>query len=313
MVALTAPPSGATVSGSTTVSATASDNIGVAGVQFQLDGKTIGTEVTTPPYTISWDTTTATNGTHTLTAVARDATGNTASTSEPVTVSNTQPPPPPPPSRIAFVKQLGTSSQANTGGSVTLTVPGGGVAQGDTVIVWAGISGTGTNVSSITDSKGNGYTVDSTINNSSFSFNSFVGSGYATTALSPGDTITVTFSGSYYSLRLVAASEFSGIPATGRLDQRATATGNGTAPASGATATTSQAVELVVGGFGSSSLATFTPASGFTALPSVGATLSSVNLSLYQEYELVQVTGGYQASGTLSAGNPWNAAVVTYR
>ncbi len=35
---LTAPAAGATVSGTVTVSATASDNVGVAGVQFLLDG-----------------------------------------------------------------------------------------------------------------------------------------------------------------------------------------------------------------------------------------------------------------------------------
>src|SRR5207302_792058 len=47
------------------------------------------------PYSVSWTTTTATNAAHTLTAVARDAAGNTAtSASVTVTVSNTPPPPP---------------------------------------------------------------------------------------------------------------------------------------------------------------------------------------------------------------------------
>jgi hypothetical protein len=69
-----------------TVSASASDSVGVVGVQFRLDGTTLGAEVTSPPYSVSWDTTTAANGTHTLTAVARDAAGNTA-TSAPVNVN----------------------------------------------------------------------------------------------------------------------------------------------------------------------------------------------------------------------------------
>jgi hypothetical protein len=314
-VALTAPPSGTTVMGSNvTVSATASDNVGVAGVQFQLDGKNLGAEVNAPPYTITWDSTTATNGPHTLTAVARDTVGNTTPSSEQVSVNNPQPPPPPPPSSgIAFVKQLGTNSQTNGGGTVTLAVPFAGVAQGDTVMVWAAMSGSGTTISSITDSRGNSYTVDSTIINASFGFNTFIGSGYAATALAAGDTITVAFSASYYSLRLVAAAEFSGIPASGRLDQKAGATGNSAAPSSGSTATTAQATELVVGGLGSSSLATFTPATGFTALTRVSATLGSVNLSIYQAYELVQTRAQYQASGTLSASSPWNAGVATYR
>jgi chitodextrinase len=92
-VSLTAPAGGATVSGSAvTVSASASDNVGVAGVQFRLDGANLGAEDTTSPYSVSWDTTLVANGAHTLTAVARDAAGNTAtSASISITVDNTAP------------------------------------------------------------------------------------------------------------------------------------------------------------------------------------------------------------------------------
>jgi phosphatidylserine/phosphatidylglycerophosphate/cardiolipin synthase-like enzyme len=94
-VTLTSPAGGATVSGTTTVSANASDNVGVTGVQFKLDGANLGSEDTTAPYSVSWNTGSATNGAHTLTAQARDAAGNTA-VSSPVslTVSNGSTPPP---------------------------------------------------------------------------------------------------------------------------------------------------------------------------------------------------------------------------
>jgi len=86
-ISLTTPSSGSTVSGSSvTVSATASDNIGVSGVQFLLDGTNLQSEDTTSPYSILWNTTTTTNGSHTLTARARDAAGNTT-TSNGVTVT----------------------------------------------------------------------------------------------------------------------------------------------------------------------------------------------------------------------------------
>ena len=85
-VSLTAPAAGATVVGVVTVSATAGDNVGVAGVQFKLDGANLGAEDTTSPYSVSWDTTTATTGSHTLTAEARDAAGN-RTPSAPVTVT----------------------------------------------------------------------------------------------------------------------------------------------------------------------------------------------------------------------------------
>jgi hypothetical protein len=88
-VALTAPSAGATVSGSVSVTAGASDGNGVAAVQFQLDGTAIGTEATAAPYSTTWDTKTAPNGSHTLSAIARDAAGNTAtSASLMVTVNN---------------------------------------------------------------------------------------------------------------------------------------------------------------------------------------------------------------------------------
>jgi hypothetical protein len=69
-----------TVSGTVAITANASDNVGVAGVQFKLDGANLGAEDTSSPYSISWDTTTSSNGLHTLTAVARDSAGNTATT-----------------------------------------------------------------------------------------------------------------------------------------------------------------------------------------------------------------------------------------
>jgi len=77
-VSITAPANGASVRGTVTVKASASDNRGVAGVQFRLDGADAGAEDTAAPYEIAWDTTTAAEGSHTLTAVARDAAGNTA-------------------------------------------------------------------------------------------------------------------------------------------------------------------------------------------------------------------------------------------
>ena len=90
IISITAPAAGATASGTAvTVSANASDNVGVVGVQFKLDGVNLGSEDTTAPYSVTWSTTTASNGSHTLTAVARDAAGNqTTSLAVAVTVSN---------------------------------------------------------------------------------------------------------------------------------------------------------------------------------------------------------------------------------
>src|SRR5439155_16734418 len=91
-VTMTAPTAGATVAGTVTVLASAADNVGVLGVQFKLDGTNLAAEVTTAPYAVSWTSTTASNGSHSVTAVARDAAGNTAtSAAVSVTVDNTPP------------------------------------------------------------------------------------------------------------------------------------------------------------------------------------------------------------------------------
>ena len=85
-VGVTAPANGATVSAVVSIAANASDNVGIYGVQFKLDGAPFGVEDRAAPYTINWDTATGGNGSHVLTAVARDAAGN-ESTANPVTVT----------------------------------------------------------------------------------------------------------------------------------------------------------------------------------------------------------------------------------
>jgi glucose/arabinose dehydrogenase len=75
-VSITSPAAG-NVSGTINVTANASDNNGVAGVQFLLNGASLGAEDLSSPYSISWNTDTMPSGTHILTARARDASGNT--------------------------------------------------------------------------------------------------------------------------------------------------------------------------------------------------------------------------------------------
>ena len=90
VVSMTAPLVGATISGTIALTANATDNVGVAKVQFAVDGTNVGSSVTTVPYTYSLNTATLTNGNHTFTAVATDTSGNvTTSTPVTITVSNT--------------------------------------------------------------------------------------------------------------------------------------------------------------------------------------------------------------------------------
>lgn len=75
-VAITAPSTGQTVSGAVTISASASSSIGIAGVQFLIDGQPYRAEDTIAPYNALVSTTTFSNGSHTVVAIARDTAGN---------------------------------------------------------------------------------------------------------------------------------------------------------------------------------------------------------------------------------------------
>jgi len=93
-ISLTAPTQGNILSGTVQISAYAQNNACLTGVKFQVDGVDVGAMDTTSPYATTWDTNLVLNGTHTITAVSYDASGNT-SVSFPIGVGtiNDQTPP----------------------------------------------------------------------------------------------------------------------------------------------------------------------------------------------------------------------------
>lgn len=126
-VSITAPTAGATVSGTVTVNASATDNIGVTKVEFYVDGALKSTD-TTSPYSWSWDSTTAANGTHSLTAKAYDAASNVGtSAAVSVSVNNT----------VATGTDISgwTVTQANA--TVVYTIPAGTVIPANGYVIIA--------------------------------------------------------------------------------------------------------------------------------------------------------------------------------
>lgn len=91
-VSVTAPTAGATVSGMVAISATATASatysLTIVSVKFFVDGTLVGT-ATASPYTVNWDSTKATNGSHSLTATATDSKNDTATSTPPVMVTVT--------------------------------------------------------------------------------------------------------------------------------------------------------------------------------------------------------------------------------
>jgi subtilisin family serine protease len=84
-VSLTQPAAGAILAGTVTIAATASDDKGVARVEFYKNNILLGTD-TTAPYSVQWNTTAETPGSHTLTARAVDTSDN-STTSAPRSVT----------------------------------------------------------------------------------------------------------------------------------------------------------------------------------------------------------------------------------
>jgi len=133
VVAITSPANNATISGTTTITATATDNVAVASVQFKVDNANTGAAVLTAPYSYALDTTTLSNANHILTALATDTSGN-AATSAAVTVKVNNAPAAP------AITSLNPASGL-VGASVTITGANFGATQGTSAVSFNGTAG----------------------------------------------------------------------------------------------------------------------------------------------------------------------------
>lgn len=221
---------------------------------------------------------------------------------------------------VGFEQNIGTASaklvSPNT--AITVTVPITGVTTGNSIILMLtlGVITTTTGPVSATDSKGNTYTADADIQHSeSGRLRTVIFSAHNVTALVSGDLITITHPLAFE--KAVSANEFSGLLGPSPLDQTAAAIGNSASPNSGATATTAQADELLIGALGVEGFATetFTPGAGYTLLPRAGTLGGSqaTNVTINPEFRIVSATGSYVADGTNSASARWAAAIASYR
>ncbi|MDX1765738.1 MAG: Ig-like domain-containing protein [Candidatus Saccharimonadales bacterium] len=88
-ITLSNPVNNSTVSGTVSITATASDNVEVDRVEFKIDGALVGSD-TSAPYSYDWDTNQTTDGSHQVEVVAFDTSNNSKTASATVTVENTQ-------------------------------------------------------------------------------------------------------------------------------------------------------------------------------------------------------------------------------
>jgi hypothetical protein len=106
-VQLTSPSNGAVVSNAVSLTASASHSTGIAGIQFKIDGSNYETEDTSAPYSVTWDASRSTSGSHTVSATARSTSGLTTTATITVTVQSPEP-----------VPSTGLAPGISTGGAI---------------------------------------------------------------------------------------------------------------------------------------------------------------------------------------------------
>jgi hypothetical protein len=109
---------------------------------------------------------------------------------------------------------------------------------------------------------------------------------------------------------LIIVEEWSGAALTSAADQSVGATGTVSSAAnSGASGTTTQADEVVIGAVAASGNRTFTAGSGYSNGNKVNTTFSS----LFFESQIVSATGAQTATATISANVSWVCQVATFK
>src|SRR5439155_15739253 len=211
----------------------------------------------------TWSTESA--GTYAVQAKATDKAGNTF-TGNAVTFTLLAPP------------ALGSAATASdTNGNATLQVTNVSASVGRTVFVEIAMSPTSSSSNvTVTDSAGNTYRKDADVTNPVLSdgVRTLLFSARVTNALA-GGTITTTYPAPIPQYKAVAVFSFDGLATPSPQDKSSTNIGSGADPqtlSSGATATTSQPDELLIGalGHGYGRATVFSPLGGFNAILSLG-------------------------------------------
>jgi chitodextrinase len=205
---------------------------------------------------------------------------------------------------IAYVQSNSASPNNSSLSTLSVTFSAAQTAGDFNVVAVGWGSGGGGAISSITDSKGNSYTLAVGPTLTGFGNASIYYAKNIAAATAGSNTVTVTFNGGvpFPDIRI---AEYSGINTTSPLDVSAVATGTGTTADSGS-ATTTVANELLIG----SNWVT-------TGTPSAGSGYSSRQISGWDgdilEDRIVSVTGAYNATSPVSPSGSWIMQMAAFK
>lgn len=209
---------------------------------------------------------------------------------------------------------IGTVVTSATAGAVTAAnpVPAGRTAVG--AIAWDSSAGTIPTISSIVDTRGNTWTMDSSaggVTNTTVAVGIF--RARITTALLAGDTITVTISAARarWAMQYDAFDDL--LPSA--LDQIAgnNNPGSQTALVSGATPATLQPYELVYAAFAFGTARGPVIQAGWSGTASVETAAGSADRALQTVYQYTSATGVQQAPLTLTTASTYAGCAATYK
>ncbi|MEP6973795.1 MAG: hypothetical protein ABI869_06605, partial [Actinomycetota bacterium] len=218
----------------------------------------------------------------------------------------------PPPGGIARIGEIGRVSNTSgaTANQLSIIVGPAGVAAGNEVVVGVGAQSAIT-VVSVTDSRGNAYNIDVAHQNA--------GAGKSTaaiahaavrSALSPGDTITVTVSNGQ-SWGAIAES-WTGLTSkdqTGSADTNGTPSASPSITTSGSTGSATEAVFSVLCVAGSTMIIKGASFANFASMTMKNGSATRV---LALESKVVTAVGVQTATYTLAAAKNWTGIVATY-
>ena len=207
---------------------------------------------------------------------------------------------------MAIARVSGQTPQANGAVPVTsiaVTLPQNVVADNAVMVVGKYRADAGT--FTFDDNLGNTYANDTATPND---LDNGVVLGSAKN-LSTGGACTITFTMTDAAERMgISAMEYSGFTGGAVFDQTAQATGSSTSPDSGATPTTTDADELLIGGCSDSGAGnSYTWTSSFTLV--AGSTAGRHSMA----DRIVAATGAYNATATLGTSAGWRMVIATYK
>ena len=219
---------------------------------------------------------------------------------------------------LSYIGNIGSTQSKTAGTSLAITT-NAAVAAGDDILVTFATDPAGA-VSSITDTAGNTYSQVVDVTNTG-NVRTLVYAAYNVTTLPSGSTITINHTS--VTARSAVASVFRGLASATVVDQTKTATGSTAAVSSGATSTTTQTDELLIGAVGIEGPNYDAPSvwqNSFTYGPRLGTTFGTctgggdTDITAQMGWRIVGSTGAYTAQTVnLNTTRDWAAAIATFK